>query len=95
MSRDAHMLCRLGMLKMRDWRIDKARIVFRWIEPNRRRDKDNVAFAKKFILDALVKAGKLKDDNRNCVIAFTDNFEYTKEFKIVLEIEEIECEKRN
>ena len=71
------------------------KINFTWIEGNKKRDIDNVAFAKKFILDALVKAGKLKDDNRNCVIAFKDNFEYTKEFKIVLEIEEIECEKRN
>ena len=71
------------------------KINFTWIEGNKKRDIDNVAFAKKFILDALVKAGKLKDDNRNCVIAFTDNFEYTKEFKIVLEIEEIEYEKRN
>ena len=71
------------------------KINFTWIEGNKKRDIDNVAFAKKFILDALVKSGKLKDDNRNCVVAFTDNFEYTKEFKIVLEIEEIECEKRN
>ena len=28
-----------------------------WIEPNRRRDKDNVMAGKKFILDGLVKAG--------------------------------------
>ena len=62
MSRDAHMLCKLGMLKVRDWRIDKAKIVFRWIEPNRRRDKDNVAFAKKFILDSLQEVGIIKND---------------------------------
>lgn len=71
------------------------KINFTWIEGNKKRDIDNVAFAKKFILDALVKAGKLKDDNRNCVTAFTDSFEYTKEFKVILEIEEIEYEKRN
>lgn len=29
------------------------RITFTWVESNRRRDKDNIAFAKKFILDAL------------------------------------------
>lgn len=71
------------------------KINFRWIEGNKRRDYDNVCFAKKFILDAMVKLGKLKDDNRNCVTAFTDSFEYGSEFKIVLEIEEIEYEKRN
>lgn len=49
-------------------------IHFEWIESNRRRDYDNVAFAKKFILDALVKAGKLKDDNRRFVVGFSDTF---------------------
>ena len=30
-------------------------IRYLWIEPSRRRDKDNIAFAKKFIQDALVE----------------------------------------
>ena len=67
------------------------RIHFYWVENNRRRDLDNVAYAKKHILDALVKAGKLKDDNRKCVYAFTDSFEYAKEAKVILEIEEEGC----
>lgn len=62
MSRDAHMLCKLGMIKVRDCRIDKVKIVFRWIEPNRRRDKDNISFAKKFILDSLQEVGIIKND---------------------------------
>ena len=65
------------------------RISFLWIEGNRRRDYDNVAFAKKFILDALVKRGKLKDDNRNFVTGFSDSFEYGKETKVILNIEEV------
>jgi len=64
------------------------RIHFHWVEGNKRRDLDNVAFAKKFILDALVKNGKLKDDNRKCVTAFTDTFEYSNETKVILEITE-------
>ena len=64
-------------------------IHFHWIEENKRRDLDNVCFAKKFILDAMVKAGKLKDDNRNCVSGFTDTFEYGKESKVILEIKEV------
>lgn len=64
------------------------KIKFTWIEENKRRDLDNIAFGKKFILDAMVKAGKLKNDNRKNVIGFTDNFEYGKENKILLEIEE-------
>lgn len=61
-------------------------IHFHWIEGNKRRDLDNIAFAKKFILDALVKHGKLKDDNRRCVTAFTDTFGYNKESKVLLEV---------
>ena len=64
------------------------KIHFTWVEGNKRRDIDNVAFAKKFILDSMVKYGKLKDDNRNYVYAFTDSFEYGSETKVILEIEE-------
>lgn len=64
-------------------------IHFHWVEENKRRDLDNVCFAKKFILDSMVKAGKLKDDNRNYVIGFTDTFEYAKESKVILEIKEV------
>lgn len=66
------------------------RIHFHWIEGNKRRDLDNVAYAKKHILDAMVKCGRLKDDNRRCVTAFSDTFEYAKEAKVILTIEEVE-----
>lgn len=65
---------------------DPVRISFLWVEENRRRDLDNIAFAKKFILDALVKAGKLKDDNRRHVTAFDDSFAYAKEAAVILTI---------
>ena len=65
------------------------RIHFHWVEQNEKRDLDNIAFAKKFILDAMVKRGKLKDDNRKCVTGFTDSFSYGKETKVVLYIEEV------
>ena len=64
------------------------KIHFTWIEGNKKRDLDNICFAKKFILDAMVKCEKLKNDNRNYVYAFTDSFEYGKETKVILEIEE-------
>ena len=65
-------------------------IHFHWIEGNKRRDLDNICFAKKFILDAMVKQGKLKDDNRKCVTAFTDTFSYDTETKVILEIKEVD-----
>lgn len=49
-------------------------VTFAWHEPHRRRDADNVAFAKKFILDALVAVGVLPDDGRRYVAGFADEF---------------------
>ena len=70
-------------------RIEKpVKIHFTWVEANKRRDLDNIAFAKKFILDAMVKCGYLKDDNRKCVTGFSDSFEYGDTYKVILDIEE-------
>ena len=66
------------------------KIKFHWIEGNKKRDYDNIAYAKKHILDSMVKFGKLKDDNRKFVTAFTDTFSYGAETKVELTIEEIE-----
>ena len=52
---------------------------FLWREANRKRDKDNVAFAKKFILDAFVRYGILSGDGWNVVDGFTDDFVLDKE----------------
>ena len=48
---------------------------FRWIEPNKNRDPDNICFSKKFILDALVKNGILETDGWRGVYGFTDEFD--------------------
>jgi Holliday junction resolvase RusA-like endonuclease len=45
-----------------------------WFERNRRRDKDNIAFAKKFLLDGLVKAGVLADDGWDEINDIRDRF---------------------
>lgn len=75
----------LGNLK-----IDKPVIGnFIWIEENKRRDLDNVCFAKKFILDSLVELGILKDDNRKMVCGFVDSFKYADKSKVIVELEEI------
>lgn len=65
---------------------EPVKIHFHWVEGNKRRDYDNIAFAKKFILDAMVKSGKLADDNRKCVSGFTDSFSYGPETKVIMEI---------
>lgn len=68
---------------------ERVRLHFHWIEPNGKRDLDNIAFAKKFILDAMVRCGKLKNDNRKCVIGFTDSFEVGDKAAVIVAIEEI------
>lgn len=65
------------------------KIHFLWVEGNQRRDLDNIASAKKFILDALVEKGVLQDDNHHYVKGFTDDFFYGNDFKVILLIEEM------
>ncbi len=52
---------------------------FEWYCANERKDIDNVSFAKKFILDGMVKAGVLQNDSRRFVKGFTDQFFIDKE----------------
>ena len=48
------------------------RLNFFWYEKTKRRDPDNVASAKKFILDALQKQGILPNDSRKYIYGFSD-----------------------
>jgi len=54
-------------------------VYFAWVEPNRRRDIDNIAFAHKFILDGLVDAGVLKGDSQKYVTGLVDRFRVDKD----------------
>lgn len=63
-------------------------IHFQWHEKSRRRDKDNVAFGKKFILDAMQYAGKLPNDNNRYIAGFSDGFDYGKAQGVTLMIKE-------
>lgn len=66
----------------------KARFV--WIEPNAKRDKDNVAFAKKFILDALVEMGIIASDGWKHIDGFTDEFLVNRSNpRIIVYLEEV------
>lgn len=47
---------------------------FRWYEPNKKRDLDNICFAKKFVLDALVSNRVIQTDNWQGVKGFMDSF---------------------
>lgn len=50
------------------------RVEITWYEKDRRRDPDNIASAKKYILDSLVEAGVFPDDGWKYVKGFTNVF---------------------
>ena len=69
-------------------------VTFHWFEPKtnnkrQRRDIDNVAFAKKFILDGLKMAGVIVDDSPEYVIGFKDVFSYSNDPHIVVTLSEM------
>lgn len=56
------------------------KLVYRFYEANRRRDKDNIAgVAHKFVQDSLVAEGILEDDGWDYVEGFEDKFYLDKE----------------
>jgi len=66
---------------------EPVKIEFTWHEANSKRDLDNISSAKKFILDAFVRAGFLENDTRKCVAGFVDNFpEPNKEYKVEVKL---------
>lgn len=64
---------------------------YRWYEPNRRRDLDNISsFGRKVIQDALVKTHVLQNNGWNEIIGFRDDFYIDKENpRVEVEIEVI------
>ena len=70
---------------------DKPVVVhFEWHEKSKRRDADNVASAKKYILDAMQTSGVIPNDNRKFVKGFTDVIVDDKKDFVVVKIEELE-----
>lgn len=62
---------------------------FYWHERTKKRDADNIAFAKKFILDALVKMRVLEDDSRKYVKGFYDTIVDDKTDYVIVELVEV------
>lgn len=70
-------------------RVDGPIIVhFQWHEKTKRRDADNIASAKKYILDAMQTYNVIPNDSRKYVQGFTDRIIDDIEDYVVIEIEE-------
>lgn len=52
----------------------KLYIRFNWYRSNKKTDPDNIAFARKFIMDGLVLAKVIPDDTWNIIGGFSDRF---------------------
>ena len=53
---------------------------FKWVERDKRRNKDNVSMARKFVFDAMVKAGMIDNDGwKQIAGGFKDDFDVDKE----------------
>lgn len=65
-------------------------IHYYWVEPNKRRDPSNIAFAKKFIEDALVDIGIIENDGWKHIAGFSDSFSVDKDNpRVEVTIEEV------
>lgn len=65
----------------------KADLLFEW-HSSTRHDPDNVAFAKKFILDGLQSAGVIENDNRKFIGTMADEIIQDDEDYVILHITE-------
>lgn len=65
-------------------------ITFTYQEANRKRDPDNITFAKKFILDGLVAGGVLPNDTQAWVVGFTETWNVNSDVGVEIILTEVE-----
>jgi hypothetical protein len=65
--------------------LEPCKVRFTWVVTDKRRDLDNIAFAKKYILDGAVSAGVLKGDNMKYIVGFEDVLAFGDSEKVEVE----------
>ena len=67
-------------------------VSFTWVEPNMKRDKDNISSAKKYILDALVACKVIGGDGWKWIAgSLPDRYMVNKQNpRVIVELEEVE-----
>ncbi len=61
-------------------------ITFTWYCTDMRRNPDNIAFAKKFIIDGMVAAGYIENDGWKQIAGLRDDFQVAENDFVVVEI---------
>ena len=69
--------------------VESAHITFTWVVKDKMKDKDNLAFAKKFALDGLQRAGVLVNDGWKQVQGFSDDFQIADWRGVIVTIREV------
>jgi len=72
------MVAALARRQLRPVRRGQVHLSCVWYCKNKRRDPDNIASAKKFIIDGLVEAGILENDGWSQISGFSDTFSVDK-----------------
>ena len=67
----------------------KVKIRFYWYVQNIKKDPDNIAFAKKFILDGLKQAEIIKNDGFKQIEGFSDDFIVNHDTQVIIDIQEL------
>lgn len=68
--------------------IDPVTVYYFWTVKNKKKDRDNIAFAKKFVQDALVKAGVIKSDGWQYVEGFRDFFKISPKAGVLVRVDD-------
>lgn len=92
------LICNAIRLKLKRLKIQRpVHISYRFYEPNRRRDLDNIAgVAHKFIQDSLVRCGVLENDGWEQITGFSDAFFVDRHNpRIEITIREVEPDAHN
>lgn len=90
---DMEIVQRYAKITLKGWKATTpVRMHYRWYEPNKKRDKDNISsYGRKIIQDALVVGGYLENDGWKQIVGFDDAFFVDKQNpRIEVDIEERE-----
>lgn len=88
---DAVVMVAAPMRRLHDNKaFDRVAITITWYEKERgrKRDWDNITFAKKFILDGLVKSGWIVDDSPRYIASIKEMVTYDLDYAVVVRMEE-------
>lgn len=59
---------------------------FDWYVKNRRKDKDNIAFAKKYIFDGMIQAGLIDNDGWKQIGNWEETFDVDKDERVEISV---------